>query len=208
MKNRRVLCIALLSVCLAAGLAQVLSAGIATFREPKHVQSSTYTAASMARLNPEGRDPEDSANAKCLQIENGICTACSIDTTTSIKVSNKSRTTLLACRGMKPGPAKLTMETHAEPEIPGLWEVEFGLGYHTSEREECPHQFIASNKPPIRATYEIGPISIEGEIPPDGTIHALVCVGLSSARVGSEGKETGASLKISSLKIVSQRPTN
>ena len=208
MKNRRFLCVVLLSICLTGGLARVLSARIATLLEPKHGQSTTSILASKAHGNPEGQNPEDSANAKCQQSENGICTVCGIDATTSTKVSNKTRTSLLACRGMKPGPAKLIIETHAEPWIPGMWEVEFGLGYHTSAREECPHQFIASNKPPIRAAYEIGPISIDGRIPPDGIIHALVCIGLSSARVGGEGKETGASLKISTLKIVSQRPTN
>jgi hypothetical protein len=105
---------------------------------------------------------------------------------------------------MKPGPAKIVMETNAEPLIPGIWEVEFGVGYKTSAREECPHQYIASNHPPLRANYEIGPISIESEIPPDGVIQVLLCVGLSSAQVGREGRETGASLKISRLRVVSQ----
>jgi len=208
MKIPRFSCVVLLSACLTVGFARVLCAEIATFIESKHSQSATYIPASKAHGNPEGQNRQDSLDAKCLQSENGICTVCGIDTTTSTKVSNKTRTSLLACRGMKPGPAKLVIETHAEPGIPGLWEVEFGLGYHTSAREDCPHQFIASNKPPLRAAYEIGPIFIDGEIPPDGIIHALVCIGLSSARVGSEGKETGASLKISKLKIVSLRPTN
>jgi hypothetical protein len=105
---------------------------------------------------------------------------------------------------MKPGRARLEMTTHAEPTIPGLWEVEFGLGYQTSARNECPHQFIASNYPPLRKAYEVGPISIESEIPPDGLIEALACVGLSSARAGDEGKETGASLKVSRLLVVSE----
>jgi hypothetical protein len=35
-------------------------------------------------------------------------------------------------------------------------------------------------------------------------IEALACVGLSSARVGGEGKETGVSLRVSGLRIVSE----
>jgi hypothetical protein len=105
---------------------------------------------------------------------------------------------------MKPGPARLVLQTHAEPVDPGIWEVEFGLGYKTSAREECPHQYIASNFPPLRPAYEIGPISIDTEIPADGTIQVLLCVGLSSAQVGREGRETGASLKVSRLQVVSQ----
>jgi hypothetical protein len=105
---------------------------------------------------------------------------------------------------MKPGPARLLMETHAEPVTAGLWEVEFGLGYKTSVREECPHQFIASNNPPLRRAYEIGPIAIQSEIPADGAIQVQLCVGLSSAQVGREGRETPASLKISRLRVVSQ----
>ncbi len=105
---------------------------------------------------------------------------------------------------MKPGPAELLMETHAEPLISGLWEVEFGIGYKTSAREECPHQFIASNHPPLRPAYEIGPIAIESEIPADGVIQILACVGLSSAQARREGRETRASLKISRLQVVSQ----
>ena len=96
------------------------------------------------------------------------------------------------------------MSTHVEPAIPGLWEVEFGLGYQTSARAECPHQFVASNHPPLKTAYELDPVTIEGEISTDGTIQALACVGLSSARVGGEGKETGASLRIFKLRIVSQ----
>jgi hypothetical protein len=96
------------------------------------------------------------------------------------------------------------MQTHAEPEIAGVWEVELGLGYQTARRAECPHQFIASDHPPLKNAYEIGPTSIEGEVPPDGTIQVLACVGLSSARVGREGKETGASLRISNLRVVSE----
>ena len=109
-----------------------------------------------------------------------------------------------ACRDMKPGPARLMMETHAEPLISGLWEVEFGLGYKTSAREECPHQFIASDHPPLQTSYQIGPVAIEAAIPADGVIQALLCVGLSSAQAGREGKETGASLNLSRLRVVSQ----
>jgi hypothetical protein len=136
--------------------------------------------------------------------EGNFCTDCGIDVTTEISIPNKTKTPLLLCRDMKPGPARLTMETHAEPVISGLWEVEFGLGYKTSAREECPHQFIASDHPPLRPAYEIGPVAIENEIPADGVIQVLLCVGLSSARVGREGRETGASLKISRLRVVSQ----
>lgn len=64
----------------------------------------------------------------CMKREGNFCTDCGIDVTTGIAIPNKTRTPLPACRDMKPGPARLTMETHAEPVIPGLWEVEFGLG--------------------------------------------------------------------------------
>jgi hypothetical protein len=133
-----------------------------------------------------------------------FCTDCGIDVTTETTIPNKTKTPFLACRDMKPGPARLVMEAHAEPVIAGLWEVEFGLGYKTSAREECPHQFIASNNPPLRTAYEIGPVSIESEIPADGVIQVVLCVGLSSAQVGREGSETGASLKVSRLRVVSQ----
>jgi hypothetical protein len=136
--------------------------------------------------------------------EANFCVDCGIDVTTQTSLPNKTKTPLLTCRDMKPGPARLVMETLAEPAISGLWEVEFGLGYKTSAREECPHQFIASNNPPLRPAYEIGPISIESEIPADGVIQVMLCVGLSSAQVGREGRETGASLKISRLNVVSQ----
>lgn len=132
------------------------------------------------------------------------CTACGIVAPLKIAVKNKTKTPLLLCRNMKPGPVRVEMTTHAEPTIPGLWEVEFGTGYRTSTRSECPHQFIASNNPPLKPAYEIGPIAIETEIPRDGTIEILVCVGLSSARVDREGKETGASLEISKLTIVTE----
>jgi hypothetical protein len=186
MKNRRIFWIVLLPICVTGALADS--------------RSATWGNSALEEV----RIPTDSLTAKCLQRENGVCTVCGIEAATNTKVSNKTRTSLLTCRGMKPGPAKLVMETRAEPVIPGLWEVEFGFGYHTSAKEECPHQFIASNNPPLRAAYEIGPISIDAEIPPDGIVQPLVCVGLSSARVGGEGKETGASLNISKLKIVSQ----
>jgi hypothetical protein len=143
-------------------------------------------------------------SSKCMKREANFCVDCGIDVPTEISIPNKTKTPLLACRDMKPGPARLVMETHAEPLTSGLWEVEFGLGYKTSAREECPHQFIASNNPPLRPVYEIGPITIESEIPADGVIQVLLCVGLSSAQVGREGRESGASLKISRLSVVSQ----
>ena len=140
----------------------------------------------------------------CIKREANFCIECAIDITTGISIPNKTKTPLPACRDMKPGPARLTMETHAEPVIPGLWEVEFGFGYKTSAREECLHQFIASDHPPLRTAYEIGPVTIDGEIPADGVIQGLLCLGLSSAQTGQEGTETGASLKISRLRVVSQ----
>ena len=147
---------------------------------------------------------QQTAHPNCLEWKNKACTVCGLDSTLQISVKNKTKTPVLLCRGMKPGPAKLVMSTHAEPEIPGVWEVEFGLGYQTSARAECPHQFIASNNPPLKNAYEVGPIKIEGEIPADGMIQALACVGLSSARVGREGEETGASLKVLDLRVVSE----
>ena len=147
---------------------------------------------------------QQTSNANCLEWKNEACTVCGLHSTLQISVKNKTKTPVLLCRGMKPGPAKLVMSTHAEPAIPGVWEVEFGLGYQTSARAECPHQFIASNNPPLKNAYEVGPIKIEAEIPADGTIQALACVGLSSARVGREGEETGASLRVLDLRVVSE----
>jgi hypothetical protein len=147
-----------------------------------------------------GRKPA----SQCLKREANVCTDCGIEVTTEISVPNKTKTPWLACHDMKPGPAKIVMETHAEPVNPGVWEVEFGVGYKTSAREECPHQYIASNYPPLRPAYEIGPISIESEIPANGVIQILLCVGLSSAQVGREGRETGALLKVSRLRVASQ----
>jgi len=144
------------------------------------------------------------ANPNCREWRDGACTVCGIDSAISISLKNKTKTPLLLCQDMKPGPARVVMMTHAEPTIPGLWEVEFGLGYQTSARNECPHQFVASNNPPLKTAYEVGPITIEGEIPPDGMIQTLACVGLSSARLGEEGKETGASLKVFELRVVSE----
>jgi hypothetical protein len=141
--------------------------------------------------------------SRCTQHEANLCTECAIGVT-GISIPNKTKTLLASCHDMKPGPARLVLETHAEPLAPGIWEVEFGLGYKTSAREECPHQYIASNYPPLRPAYDIGPISIDSEIPADGTIQVLLCVGLSSAQAGGEGRETGASLKISRLRVVSQ----
>ena len=140
----------------------------------------------------------------CLKWKNGACTVCGIDSAIDLSVKNKTKTPVLFCRDMKPGPFRVVMSTHAEPVIPGVWEVEFGLGYQTSTRVECPHQFIASNNLPLKTVYEVGPITVEGEIPSDGTIQALVCVGLSSARVGGGGKETGASLRVFRLRVASE----
>jgi hypothetical protein len=164
-------------------------------------------AATPEQTVPSARGVENAggkSTSQCMKREANLCTECGIDVTTWISIPNKTRTPLPACHDMKPGPARLVLETHAEPVAPGLWEVEFGLGYKTSAREECPHQYIASNHPPLRPTYEIGPISIESEIPADGTIQILLCVGLSSAQVGQQGRETGASLRISRLRVVSQ----
>lgn len=148
--------------------------------------------------------PKQRANPNCREWKGEACAVCGLDSVIDILVKNKTKTPILICRDMKPGPARVVMTTHAEPAISGLWEVEFGLGYQTSSRNECPHQFIASNNPPLKTAYEVGPIAIEGEIPPDGMIQAVACVGLSSARVGEEGKETGASLRIFTLRVVSE----
>jgi hypothetical protein len=174
-RNRFFICFALVSFC---------AAGSEMFRR---VQSR-----------------KESTNPNCLEWNNGACTVCGIDTTINVSAKNKTKTPMLLCRDMKPGPVKLVMVAHAEPAISGLWEVEFGLGYQTSARNECPHQFIASNNPPLKKAYEVGPLTIEGVIPADGIIRALACVGLSSARVGEEGREAGASLKVSDLRIVSE----
>jgi hypothetical protein len=148
--------------------------------------------------------PAQRANPNCREWKDQACTVCGIDSVIDISVKNKTKTLVLLCRGMKPGPARAVMTTHAEPATPGLWEVEFGLGYKTSARDECPHQFIASDNPPLKVAYEVGPITIESEIPADGVIQVLACVGLSSARVGEEGKQTNASLRVSTLRVVSQ----
>lgn len=147
---------------------------------------------------------KEKANLNCREWKNEACTVCGIDSAIDISLKNKTKTPILLCRDMKPGPAKIVMLTHAGPAIPGVWEVELGLGYQTSTRAECPHQFIASNNPPLKNAYEVGPITIEGEIPSDGIIQALACIGLSSARVGREGKETGASLRVFDLRAVSE----
>jgi hypothetical protein len=175
----------------------LLSASGAAFAQ---AATPERTVSSAQEVENAGRK----STSQCMKREADLCTECAIDVTTEISIPNKTRTPLPACYDMKPGPARLVLETHAEPVAPGLWEVEFGLGYKTSTREECPHQYIASNNPPLRPAYEIGPISIESEIPADGAIQILLCVGLSSAQVGQEGRETGASLKISRLRVVSQ----
>ena len=155
-------------------------------------------------VQQEQAGDKEKTNPNCRESKNGACTVCAIASPIDISLKNKTKTPILLCRDMRPGPAKLVMQIHAAPAIDGVWEVEFGLGYQTSIRAECPHQFIASDHPPLKNAYEIGPIRIEGEIPPDGTIQALVCIGLSSAQVGREGKETGASLRILNLRAVSE----
>jgi len=145
-----------------------------------------------------------SGNANCVEWKSAACTMCSIKSPIHISLKNQTKTPVLLCRDMKAGPARVEMTTQAEPAIPGLWEVEFGVGYQTSAKNECPHQFIASNNPPLKMVYEVGPVAIETEIPLDGMIRVIACVGLSSARVGEEGKETGASLRVSTLRVVSE----
>ena len=184
MSNGNLVYLALLSFCTFAG-ASCLDVGKA------------FIASTIQR-------PAQGANPDCREWKDQMCTVCGINSVINISVKNKTKTLVLLCRGMKPGPARVVMTTHAEPAIPGLWEVEFGLGYKTSARNECPHQFIASDNPPLKAAYELGPVTIESEIPPDGVIQVLTCVGLSSARVGDEGKETGASLRVSTLRVVSE----
>ena len=147
---------------------------------------------------------KERANPSCREWKNEACTVCGIDSAIDISVKNKTKTPILLCRDMKPGAAKVVMFTHAEPVIPGVWEVEFGVGYQTATRAECPHQFIASDHPPLRNAYEVGPIGIEAEIPQDGVIQALTCVGLSSARVGAEGKDTAASLRGLKLRVITE----
>jgi hypothetical protein len=164
-----------------------------------------FCAAGAELAHVDGRPlSKQNANPKCLEWKEGACMVCGIDSTINISVKNKTKTRVLLCRDMKPGPVRVEMVMHAEPTIPGLWEVEFGLGYQTSARSECPHQFIASNHPPLKTAYEIGPLSIESEIPPDGVIQTLACVGLSSARVGGKGVDTEASLRVFKLQVVRQ----
>lgn len=202
MDNRRFLCIALFLLCSTyAGLAQ-----------PAQIEEKTLVDGRQAAqtIPPEATVAEQPsiekrrANPNCLQWKNEACTVCGFDSTVEISLKSKTKRPILLCRDMKQGPAKLVMSTHGEPELPGVWEVEFGFGYQTSARAECPHQFIASNNPPLKNAYEMGPITIEGEIPSDGMIQAIACVGLSSVRIGREGEETGASLKVFDLRVVSE----
>jgi hypothetical protein len=183
----RFFCLALLLLCADRGLAQ----------SQRPVAGSPFIPAGI-QLRRER------ANPNCKEWENTACKVCRIEATIDISVKNKMMTPILQCWDMKPGRAKVVMVTHAEPAIPGLWEVEFGLGYKTATRTECPHQFIASNNPPLKTAYGVGPLTIEGEIPPDGMIQTLACVGLSSARVGGEGKETNALLRIFKLCVISE----
>jgi hypothetical protein len=199
--NRRWLCVPLLLLCAAeAGFAQAKH----EWGNPS-VDGADLTQ-TLQRYTPVAEEPSVAkrANAKCLEWKNSACTVCGIGSAVDILLRPMTKTPILLCRDMKPGPARVVMSTHAEPAIHGLWEVEFGLGYQTSARAECPHQFIASDHPPLKTAYEVGPVTIEGEISTDGTIQVLACVGLSSARVGGEGKETGASLRVFKLRVVSE----
>jgi hypothetical protein len=199
--NRRLLCVPVLLLCaVEAGFAQAKHG----WGNPS-IDGADF-AQTLQRYAPvaEEQSVAKRANPKCLEWKNGACTVCGIDSAIDILLKPMTKTPILLCRDMKPGPARVVMSTHAEPAIRGLWEVEFGLGYQTPAREECPHQFIASSNPPLKNAYEVGPVTIEGEISADGTIQALACVGLSSARVGGEGKETGASLRIFKLRVVSE----
>jgi hypothetical protein len=186
MDKRGFFCLALVILCAAA-------AGFARVRQNRE------NVPDLARIQLL----KQKASPNCLAWKDEACTVCRIDSTLDISVKSKTRTPLLPCRDMKPGPAKVMMVTHAEPLVSGVWEVEFGLGYQTSVRSECPHQFIASNNLPLKTAYEVGPITIDSEIPRDGVIQTLACIGLSSARVGEEGKETGASLKVIKLSVIS-----
>ena len=202
MNNRRFLYVAFLVVWTTAG-------GFAQEKRKFEIlrQDRTYFAQELERysqVQQEQAVDKGKSNTNCREWKNATCTVCGIDAAIDISLKNRTRTPILLCGDMRPGPAKLVLLAHAEPAIPGVWELEFGLGYQTSARVECPHQFIASNNPPLKDGYEIGPMTIEGEIPPDGTIRALACVGLSSARIGREGKETGTRLKVFKLRIVSQ----
>ena len=202
MNNRRFLCFAFFVLWLTTGgLTQERRSLVNLSRDGTHFAQGRERYSSVQQEQPGDKEK---ANPNCREWKDGACTVCGIDSAIDISLKNMTKTPVLFCRDIKPGPAKLVMQTHAAPAIHGVWEVEFGLGYQTSIRAECPHQFIASDHPPLKNAYEIGPISIEGEIPPDGTIQALACVGLSSARVGREGKQTGASLRVFSLRVVSE----
>jgi len=197
--NRRYLSIVLFLVgATAGGFAQAQQGG------EKSDSGVAHALRPYAPIGEQQSIVKEKANPNCLEWKNEACTVCGIDSATTISLKNMTKTPILLCRDMKPGPAKVTMVTHAEPAVPGIWEVEFGLGYQTSARTECPHQFIASNNPPLKDSYEVGPISIEAEIPQDGIIQVFACIGLSSARVGREGKETAVSLRVLKLRVVGE----
>ena len=201
MHERRFVCFALFLLWLTTGGLTQERQGMELLsrnRTPSGQQPQPYSFQHEQVINKEKSD------ANCRKWESGACTICGIDSPVKISLESKTKTPILLCRDIRPGPAKLMMEAHAEPAIPGVWEVEFGLGYQTSLRAECSHQFIASEHLPLKNAYDMGPITIEGEIPADGTIQALACVGLSSARTGREAKEAGAVLRISSLLVVSE----
>lgn len=178
--------------CVALSLCYAANAGLAQGQ-------------SLQAVDPSGIEvSKQMGNPNCQKWQNHACVVCGIRSTVDISVKSKTKTLLLQCQDMKPGPAKIVMLTHAEPTTSGVWEVEFGLGYQTATRDECPHQYIASNNPPLKKAYEVGPIAIESEIPSSGVIRVLACVGLSSARVAGEGKETDASLRIFDLRVISE----
>jgi hypothetical protein len=194
--NRLLFLVPLLLLCALEGFAQ---AKHGWDNPPIDFAQTLY-----APVEAEQSVAKEGANPKCLEWKNGACTVCDIESAIDILLKHMTKTPILLCRDMKPGPATVLMLTHAEPTIPGLWEVEFGVGYRTDLRAECPHQFIASNNPPLKTAYEVGPVTIEAEISSDGTIQVLACVGLSSARVGGEGKETWASLRVFTIRVVSE----
>src|SRR5262249_43707653 len=161
MRDRYFFCVAVLVLCPRGELGHARQS-----REGLPVEASAEAASPFA----EFPTAKTGANPDCLEWKGEACRVCGINSVRNFSVQNKTKTPLLLCRGMKPGPVKISIETHAEPTLPGLWEVELGLGYQTSARSECPHQFIASNNPPLLTGYEVGPLTIEAEIPPDGTI--------------------------------------